>query len=437
MRAIKIQYFLSFAVIGALLPYLPVYLSKERGFSDGQIGMALGAWHVGGLLTPVLMTLMADLRVSPRKLMAAAYLMSGVALTVVLVVDSMVGVVVVLILQSVALCPIFALQDGLCFGVLHRHVQSAPTTTLGYQHLRIWGTIGFIVPCLGIPLLLTEPGATGRNCDTSVCVMLSALVCLLGMINCATLPEPEQPAPVGDPADAGRSPDDRASEGSDTAPAVPVRTMLPTTAAIRQLVRPNMLVFIVGSAMMTMSITAFYAFFPLLLTDELMLPARHVGPIVSLGVAVEAFFVLGLSPLRRRMGLAGVMLFGAVAHAVRCAVLAVLRVPLLAIGVQVLHGPTVLTVHIAPPVYVNDHAQPWFRSSMQGIYQVLMGLARIGGVIITGAAAQWSMTHAFWLITAMSVGASVMFLLLCWMRHPAGGGGQPPQRTQRGCDAAS
>ena len=65
MRGVRAQYFFAFGVMGSVLPFLPVFL-QERGLSRAQIGYVTGVASFGVVLTPVLVTLLADAAVAGR-----------------------------------------------------------------------------------------------------------------------------------------------------------------------------------------------------------------------------------------------------------------------------------------------------------------------------------------------------------------------------------
>ena len=58
VRSIRAEYFLSFAVMGSLLPYLPVFLAA-RGLSDAQIGQVLALTGLAVLVTPAIVAALA------------------------------------------------------------------------------------------------------------------------------------------------------------------------------------------------------------------------------------------------------------------------------------------------------------------------------------------------------------------------------------------
>ena len=81
MGAIKAQFFLSYAILGSLMPLLGVFLKEEKGLSDQLVGVASGMSAVAMLLTPGLITLLADTRADSRRILAGAFVLSASVLT--------------------------------------------------------------------------------------------------------------------------------------------------------------------------------------------------------------------------------------------------------------------------------------------------------------------------------------------------------------------
>src|SRR5690606_36373442 len=60
MRALQFQYFFSYGIIGSIAPLLTVFLKDDKGLSPPQVGMALAMVSSSTLITPLLITLLAD-----------------------------------------------------------------------------------------------------------------------------------------------------------------------------------------------------------------------------------------------------------------------------------------------------------------------------------------------------------------------------------------
>ncbi|MGB7158656.1 MAG: MFS transporter [Tepidisphaeraceae bacterium] len=381
MRSIRAQYFLSFGVLGSVMPFLSVFL-RERGLNNAQVGYVTGAASLGVVLTPVLVTLLADAAVAGRVLMAGLFAASGALLAAVLGAHAFWPILACYTLHSLAYAPIIPLQDGIYFAAAERE-KRLPTPfqkgvgslfsvrSLGPYHVvRVWGTIGFIVPSVVLYFFLTEESTVAPAMACAIAM------CAAGAVNAFFLP--------------------REANDEIATKAEPDASRLPTAAAARALLEPHMLVFCVAMALLYMASTGYYQFYPIHLTDVLHIDKRWVGLIAAIGVVVEIFFMLGFGRLRAAMTLRGLMIVGVGCIALRLLLLAFVPTRAVAIGQQLLHGMTVLVLLVAPPIYLNARAGDAYRSSIQGLYAMTVsGAARIVGSVLTGIVAEWSMTAMF------------------------------------------
>lgn len=385
MRAIKRQFFLSFTVMGSVLPYLSVCLD-ERGLSMNQIGWVLSLTGVGVIVSPVLTTLLADTRVQSRTLLALLLALSGGSLAWLAGAGGFWTLLVVHGLFALAFAPVTSLQDGLYF---HRRTAlqaSGGAAVPAYHVVRVWGTLGFILPSTVLYFVLR--GAV----DTSAAVWCAAVCCGAGLLNALSLPRVARDAPAPDApdeADAG----------------------LPTVAAARALLEPHLLVFCVATFLLHLAITAYYGFYPVYLTQTVSIAPEWVGLIANLGVTVEIGFMLGFGWLLRGLGLKRLMLIGALCMALRFGALGWFPNIGVAVGSQALHGIMVLVIHVAPPIYLNRRADDRFRNSIQGLYAMaVFGTGRIAGNLVAGAIAEaWSLRAVFVYAAALCVAAAGLF----------------------------
>ena len=361
MRA---QYFLSFGVIGAVLPFLSVFLD-DRGLTRTQIGYVTAAASFGVVLTPVLITLLADAAVAGRALMAGVFVASGVLLAAVHGVHGFWPILACYALHSLAFAPAAPLQDGIYFAAAARDPDAPP-----YHVVRVWGTVGYIVPSAVLYFVLTRSGSVAPALACGV------MLCAAGALNALLL------LPRADP----RLEDKSQANGS----------RLPTVAAVRALLEPHVLVFCVAMALVHFAAMGYYQFYPLYLTEARGIDKRWVGLIANIGVVVEIFFMLGFGWLSAKLTLRGLMIAGVACIAVRLVLLAFVPTNTVAIGTQLLHGMMVLVLHVAPPIYLNARAGDAFRSSIQGLYAMAVaGAARIAGSVVTGRVAEHSLTAMF------------------------------------------
>lgn len=388
MRALKAQYFFTFAVIGSIMPFLPVYLD-HIGFTKAQIGYvnSIGAFAV--VLTPALLALLADAHIQTRRLLCFVFLGGGAAFLAMLPVTSFWPVFILYGLHCLAYVPAMSLQDSLTFHSLHLHERTGRSHP-PYHRIRVWGSIGYIVPSVLLYLAL--------NYTTSQRLILVSAVgfCILGAFNTFRLPAVER-----DP----QSP----------------RVGLPTTAALRALAEPHLMVFCIALLLMFMSSSVYYAFYPLHLTQRVGLEGKWVGLIATIGVVVEIFFVLGFGRLEKRLGIKGVLSLGVAAWLIRFILLAVSPSVAVALGTQLLHGPIVLVIHVAPPVYLNRSASTHNRASVQAVYTMLVtGIGRIAGSAVAGHVASIGLETAFYYAAALNVVAMVLLAFAFTDKHRHG-----------------
>lgn len=404
---IKLQYVLLYAIVGAWMPYLPVYLD-ELGLGDWQIGWIIGVYGLAVLIMPAVIAAVADRWMSNRTLMGISYFLSTVLLVGITVVNTFVPLLVLSLFFSMAYTPVFALTDGMAFAAMH-DVEEAGGRPPAYHRLRIWGSIGFIIPSLIIFVILATTEASSRMAMVTAAVMAGV----------AFLATPLLPLTRRAAGEAAKK--------------------LPTGEAWRALVsRPA--IHLVGPLfLMFTAISIFYVFYTIYLRD-LGIDEAWLGIIVNIGVVAEVAMMLFSGRVLQWLGLKGLMTLGAVSMTLRLALIAAVPTVPVAIVTQLLHAPIVLAIYVAPPMYLNLKAQRSYRNSMQGVYIALcFGIARMIGSVAGGYAAdgngQAGTLNAFWL-GAMLSGAAVVWLVVLFRDAPASAAmkRQTEDRSQRSED---
>lgn len=393
VRAIKGQYFFAFAVMGSLLPYLPVFLA-QRGLSDPQVGWVLSVGGLAILLTPVLVTLLADAHLENRTLLAGAFSLTGLALAWLLVSQGFWLILIAHAVMSLAFAPVSPMQDGVFFRQQQRDGKGA------YHRVRVYGTFGFIVPSL---LLY---GWLSLDVDTSVTLIAAIIGCGLGAANAMLLPRFR-------------------TDDAAVAATVP-RVRLPTAAAAKVMLEPRVLTFCMAMWLIHLAIAAYYAFYPIYLTRQIGVETRWVGLISTLGVVIEIVFMLGFGWLSRLIGMRALVTLGAASMVLRFMLLWLFPNLLVAVGTQTLHGMMVVVVYVAAPIYLNSRADDAYRSSIQGLFAMLVhGTGRIIGNAMAGHVAEVSLTLMFACSAALCALAMPMFVVALGARDeppvPEGG----------------
>jgi PPP family 3-phenylpropionic acid transporter len=382
--ALKLHYFLLYAVVGAYLPYVPVFLGHDLKLPDWQIGWVTGCYGLAVLLAPPVMAALADSRVPGRALLAGGYALSGAALCAFAGVDAFVPAVVLAVVFGLGYTPLTPLLDGLVFAELAK-ARAAGALPPPYSALRVWGSVGFMAPAFALFAVMHYGLAGGR-----AAMFAGAVAAGVAMLCARLLPR------------AG--PEVRAEK-------------LPAALAWAELRRPPTLSLIGPLVLLFAAISVFYAFHPRLVIEVGIAP-EWVGMVSNLGVLAELPWMIFAAASLRRFGVRAMMLLGALCMLARMLLLAAVPGPEVAVATQILHGPAVVSLYLLPPMILDQKAAPGFRNSVQGLYAGLCyGAARVVGAGAGGHAAEYGLQWAFALAAALS-GAAVLWLWLAW-RDPA------------------
>ncbi|MEM1212088.1 MAG: MFS transporter [Planctomycetota bacterium] len=418
MTPLRLQYLLTFAVMGSLLPYLSEYLD-ERGLSLTQIGWVLSVQGIAILVTPIAVTWLADTRLEPKRLLMLMAGGAAVGLMGLAWAETFATLLLFHAVYTLAFTAIPPTQDGLFFAAAGRRPRVfSPAGQEGaavtedeagdddrsseggghhrYHLTRVFGTVGFILPSLGLFFALRA----GADLVWSVGAAVIASVLLA--VAATGLPSVEPGRSKG----VGRA-----------------MTSLPTAEAGRVLTAPRVLGFCIAFWLLNLATGAYYSFYPIYLTQAVGIDRQWIGLIANLGVATELGFMLGFGWLTQRFGLRGIAVAGAVTMAVRFVLLAVEPTPWVAVGTQLLHGPMVLAIHIVPPVYLAAEAERVLgpqraaacRASIHGLFFMLVvGTSRLVGNPLAGGLAEspsLGLTGLFGVCAAVTAAALVVLLL--------------------------
>ena len=373
MLRIKQQFFLCYAILGSIAPYISVFFS-ERGLSDKQIGLVMSLGGVSVLLMPAVTALLADLNLPHRTLIRCVCGGSAVALGLILASKGFWWLAGTFWLWAMVMAPVMSLMDGLVFTEKSRLEEQGDTPT-PYHHIRVYGTIGFIAPSLALYLLIDPEDSVWPALGCGV------VVALLAAGNTFLLPKVR--GPLGKPMAATEAPDDHAP--------VEQGEGWPTMLALKRMLQPDIALFCVSLWLVQLGTSAYYSFYPIYLVRTIEIGPQWVGLISAIGVVLEIGYMLSLGWLLKKLGVKWLAVLGMSGAAVRLLLLAMVPTMWVAIGSQLLHGMTVLVIFVLPPLYLNHRAEPKFRNSIQGLYAMfIFGTGRITGTIMAGLIAEHS-----------------------------------------------
>ena len=384
IRSVKAQYFLAYAPLGSLGPLLPIFLKHGKGFTEWQFGTLIALTAFSMAITPVVLALLADTRIDSRRLLAGSYIVGGLTLIGIYYAEGVLAVSLLYGLYSLAFMPTLPLTDALYFTV-ERSASAEGKPVSPYQFVRIWGTIGFIVPSVVLYFVLKGKDGTGAI------MWVGPAFSFLAAANTFLLPRIRI----------------RSGKGGEGKPS------LPTTDALRTLFAPGTRVFCLVMFLAFMSAITYYNLFPHYLRDIAGVPDESVGLVMNIGVVMEIFFMLGFGPLRQRFRLKGVLILGIGAMVLRMTILWCFPGIVSALAVQVLHGLEALALYVVPMIYIDRLAGDRFRSSIQGAYMMtVLACSRMLGALAAGYIGGFSVIIAFQFASALSLAGLLILIFV-------------------------
>ncbi|HZN66955.1 MAG TPA: MFS transporter [Tepidisphaeraceae bacterium] len=383
MRDLRVQYFLTFAVIGAVLPYVSVFF-RQAGLTEAQVGYAWAMWSAAVVCSPVVVTLAADRRHDPRRLLVLASVLTCASLLALGLVRGVAPVLAVWAVYCLSSLPVLTLQDGIHFSEQRRRAERGESQR-PYHLVRVWGTVGFIIPSILLFVLL-EWGMSLRAClwTGAACAALSAF-------QATRLADPRpRDAPAAD-AEAGAA-----------------DSKLPTLAAARTLLQPHLLAFTAAIVLVQMAGSVHAAFYPIYLTEKVGVGEKWLGQASNLAVFIEIFFVYGCGALVRVLGVRKLLLLATIATATRFALLAASEHVAVAFATQAFHGIFLVAVGVLPQMILDENAGDRFRHSMQGVFVMVTGSGRVVASAVSGPIAAWSISGLYGCAAALCVAAGLI-----------------------------
>ena len=178
---VRTQFFLAYGLIGCLLPYLAIYLYRDIGLRESTIGWLMSLASLAVVLSPVVLTALADTRVSGRVLLGWLFLGCSGCMIALAWFGTPWAAFVFFGIHVFLFVSVLPLQDGLNFSIQRkREREGLPTTP--YHQIRVWGTVGFILPSLILPLLFS------LGVGLTAMLYLAAAYGIVGFLNTRRLP---------------------------------------------------------------------------------------------------------------------------------------------------------------------------------------------------------------------------------------------------------
>ncbi|MFP6874017.1 MAG: MFS transporter [Verrucomicrobiales bacterium] len=381
---IKIQFFLSYGVIGSLAPLLVLILRDSKNFEPRQIGITLAVSSVGMLFSPGIMTFLADRNFDSRKILRVIFAGTAGSLIAVYYLQDPVAVTLAWALYSIIFIPALPLLDGYYFNSTRNHQSGNPLAGNAYQFVRVWGSIGFMLPAGALFFVLDAPASAIHALWCAVAWCLFAFVGTFAL----------QPCNIKQST----------------------RCATPTREAMRVIFSRSTLPMCVGLFLVYVAANCYFPYLSVFFKDEVGIDLKWIPLISAIGVAFEIGYLLGLGPIRRLIKIKGILVLGLASMGTRLALLAAFPSMSTSILIQLVHGLEILAMFVVPVIYLDRVAGDGFRNSIQGAFTVVITVpARLVGFLLAGEIAQASSSTEV-IYTAALLAFSAMLVILFTFR---------------------
>ena len=332
-------YFFYFGLLGTLVPYWSLYL-KDLGFSAAGIGVLMAIPQLTKVGAPNLWGWLADRSGQRLRIIRVGNLLAAIAFLPVFWIDTFWNMALLLIAFSFFWNAVLAQFEVLT-------LQSLGEQAHRYSHVRLWGSVGFIVSVLALGEVLDRMG-TG---------LLPWVLCgLLWLLWLGTLTLP-----------AG-SPHKTRQQGSEH-------------SLWSVLARPEVSLFLVASFLMQMSHGPYYTFFSIHL-ENLGFSKLATGSLWALGVLAEVGLFVVMHHLMRRFTIPWILTGSLLLAALRWLIIGLCGDSMFWLVIaQCLHAASFGSFHAASIAWV--HRQ--FGEAMAGQGQALYSSLGFGAGWAVGA----------------------------------------------------
>ena len=365
----SLMMFLQYFVQGSYLPVVSLFVEQNLSFSSGQMGWFKAALAVGPLLAPFIIGQMVDRHFATERVLAWSHLGAGGLMlamyTLAQVWTSALfwPMVALAALYSALYVPSMMLTNTLAFHHLRDREAEFPI-------IRLWGTIGFIVPAWLVEMVFLR-GLEGDVLQDrrAVILLVAGVAGLVMAAYCYSLPHTPP-----------------ARDRHDIAPG----------RVLRLLRRRDFLVLVLVSLLVALAHDYFFLWnspFLRAALDRAGIAGAWEQRIASIGQVFEIVVMAGLGFAIKRFGFKVTMIVGATAYLLRALIFSWVIAADLPSGAmlgfiyvgQALHGLCFGCFLAAAYMYVDRVAPPDARGSMQTFYGTfIVGAGMVLGSVVGG-----------------------------------------------------
>jgi len=370
-------YFLYFASVGIVLPFLPAYF-RSLSLSATQVGVLLGLSPAISLLAPHLWGYLADRTGRAARVLTGLTLGAALAFGLVSTARTFPALVATMALYACFASSFTPLMDTL---TLHHVARTGDT----FARVRLFGSVGFIMSTVLF-------GLFASGVDQAVVrvplVLLSALAAWSLLLKDSTAP--------------GRR--------------------LHPLAGLRLLRHADLRWLLAGTSLHWLACAPFHGTFSIHVM-ELGLSPTVVGLVAGLGVLAEVGVMAFYPRLTGSWTPRQVLAFAFAASAVRWGGMALTSTAWGLVGLAPLHGLTFGAFYVASVAFLSRRVPPELRASGQALFAaVTFGFGGLVGYVSSGAGYDWLGGHRLFAVAgALELVAALLVLRAVGAPAPARG----------------
>ena len=345
---LSFYYFSYFAAIGVFLPYWTVYLKEVKGFEAAQIGELMAVSMLTKMIAPIIWGWLADRYNNLGIMVRLACGLTLLSFLANYISDSYFGVMFVMscfgFFWSAALSPFDALTMN--------HLGDRSDR---YSSIRLWGSIGFVVMVLVLPIFIETQGI-------ALVLDVMSLLFLTIFIAACLVPNKTQP----------------------------VQTV--NSSRIWDVLRnPAVIVLLIACALSIASHGTYYTFFTIYMNDH-GYSSVFTGWMWAIGVIGEVILFAFMHLLMKRFGAARLFIAALVLTAIRWFLLgAFVDSIVILIIAQLMHAATFGLYHAGAIHLIHGYFPGRLQARGQALYSGLStGLGGAAGGLIKRLCLGWS-----------------------------------------------
>ena len=340
--------FIQFFVGGATQPVMSLYLKNHLGLSGTEVGLVMGLSAVGSIVSPILMTFIADRIISSEKLMSILHIMAGTSMLVFSMQTEFSSVVFLYIVYNLMITPTYALTNAITF---HHN----PSKGSSFGSIRVWGTIGWISVAWFFSFAILQKDISANNISQlPILLAVSAITSFILSAYCLTIPSSLT--------------HERKKEK---------RAFFPIDS-LRVMMKPQVLTLTITAAAITF-IDRFYAVGTAPFLRQIGFSEKSIMPAMSLGQIPEIFAMGLLGYILTRWGMKKVLMAGMCLEIFRFGACAFGSSHLLVYTSLSVHGLAYTFIFITAIISLDSFCGKHERTGVHQLFSVITG--GVGGFL--------------------------------------------------------